>query len=216
MVMAQGPSYSQEEGSQWMQQLKRMEARKRAGEDVEPNPSAQFLLDLYKVLEPHTVKGHSIIVGGDFNLHWGTGHSTGRCTFGNLEEWANALNLVHTASHLSHKLTTWRRSDNPGAHETQPDHVFVSTALIKSGAVKALGCYQGHRVNNSDHCPLVLDIALGTALGLDNTGVRLPPPPPSTPIKLLKNTDDKACQRFRTRAADLSDALLLPTRLERL
>ena len=216
VVMAQGPTPSQEEGSQWMQQTRCMEARKRAGEPTEPNPSAQFLLDLYTVLEPHAIKGHAIIVGGDFNLHWGTGHSTGNCTFGNLEEWASALSLVHTATHLEHDLTTWKRSENLGAHESQPDHVFASSSLTSSGAVKALGCYQGHRVNNSDHSPLVLDIALGTALGLDNTGARLPAPPPRTPVKLLKTTDDKACHLFRTRAADLCDALALPTRLERL
>ena len=214
VVMVQGPTPSQEDGSQWMQQAKSMEARRRKGEEVEPNPAAQFLLDLYTALEPHMNKGHPIIIGGDFNLHWNTGRSTGNCTFGNLEEWASALNLVHTATHLKHTLVTWKRSEAEGAHESQPDHVFVSTGLATSGAVKALGCYRGHRVNNSDHSPLVLDIELGDSLGLDDTRARLPPPPPRVKPKMLKTSDSKACERFRGKAADTSDELRLAARLD--
>ena len=51
-----------------MQQAKSMEARRRKGEEVEPNPASQLLFDLYTALEPHTNMGHPIIIVEDFNL----------------------------------------------------------------------------------------------------------------------------------------------------
>ena len=198
VLMVQGPSLSTVEGSQWVQQAAQMKVRSCAGEAMEPNPASQLLSDLYTVLMPHVKKFHSVIVGGDFNIHWGPNSKAVGGTFASLEVWANALKLTHASRLRGHSFNTWKRSDLPGSDESEPDHVFVSQSLADSGAVKAIGAYKGSSVNNSDHFPVVLELSLSAALGLTDEGVRVDPPTPAPRTKLLKNSDSKACRNFRS------------------
>jgi ribonuclease HI len=214
IVQVQGPTPSAEAGSQWVQQAAGMEMRRAAGETMEPSPASQFLLDLYKTLEPHVLKGHGIIVGGDFNLHWDCKKELGSATFAGLHEWAHALQLVNAARHKGHTLVTWRKSQAIGASETEPDHIFLSKALAESGAVKCVAAYCGQPLNNSDHRPLVLEISLALALGLSEDGLRLPPPPVSEPIKMLRLSDEKALAKFRKEAPMLVKERSLSGRLQ--
>lgn len=211
LITVQGPSPSESPGSQWMQQQAKLQQRRKLGEHIEPDPTQQLLVDLYTALEPHVNKGRHIIVGGDFNLHWSSNTQSAASLFTRLEDWASALRLTHLASHLQHDILTWRRSDAPGAATTSPDHVFVSESML--GCVKALGCYVGHRINNSDHRPLVLDIAMHNLLGLAPDMLRLPPPPPKSRVKMLSCSDAKACIKFRRAVRAGAAHLLLENRL---
>ena len=214
IVMVQGPTQSSTEGSQWVQQQARMADRKNAGESVETNPSAQLLTDLYTVLMPHVQKEHSIIIGGDFNIHWGKDAKMVGGTFGTLEVWASALKLVHAARHRGHQFNTWKRADLPGSDETEPDHVFVSQTLADGGALHSIGAFRSHSVNNSDHFPIVAEISLTQALGLTDTGVRIDPPDAPARPKKLNTQDAKACTRFRAKAAAGIDRHALGSRVE--
>ncbi len=173
ILQVQGPcAGSTGAGSQWQQQLAGMAAMKKGGERVEPDPSAQFLTDLYSALEPHLMKGHHLIVGGDFNLHRDApaARSSDR-TFAGLKQWSELLNLSNAMRERGHpKINTWRKTDGEVSQETEPDHVFVSKTLVALGGAFSVGVYTGHRVNDSDHRPMVLDINLQLALGLDPGG----------------------------------------------
>jgi len=193
-----------------------MAIRRSKGETVESTPSAQFLVDLYQALEPHVVKGHALVIGGDFNLHWDKKNELRSATFSDLKQWAHSLRLTQAARHRGHTLVTWRKSQALGACETEPDHIFVSKTLADSGAVASVAAFSGHSVNDSDHRPLVLEVRLAGALGLAEDGVRLPPPPKTTPTKMLRLTDDKATHKFREEAPRLMDAVGLEDRLKRM
>jgi hypothetical protein len=187
--------------------------RKRGDELTEPTPSAQLLTDLYTALEPHMMKGHMLVLGGDFNRHWEVKTSVGTATFPTLKTWASALGLVHASRHREHKFCTWKHSDSPGADETEPDHVFVSKELADSSAVKLISAFCSGTVNNSDHRPMVLEKLLNAALGLSDAGVRILPPPPKDRVKMLRLSDDKACLRFRDKVVELSRSRALGGRM---
>ena len=219
IVQVQGPCrvVGQEGGSQWVQQQGKMDRLKAQGLKVQSTPAHQLLVDLYRVLEPHVRKGHVVVVGGDFNMRWGSRLVGAQCTdaYTGLEGWAATLQLGQVARERGlGQLPTWSKTEDKGAVVSEPDHVFVSKALL--GSVKAVGVYTGRQVNGSDHRPLVLEISLQQALGLGPAGERLEGGGMRKAQKKLQVANGGHCRGFQDKVLEGYATAGLEERLEEL
>lgn len=153
---------------------------------LQPNPRRQFIHDLDRLLSHLKHKGHSIILGGDFNSTLGE-DATGLDSIILKHQLVDTIALLHG----SYSCSTFARGTKC------IDYIFISSDLAPSVSQSGIPGFDS--VTMSDHRPIFVDFHIPTAFGASVPTLVTPP------NRRLFSNDQGRCDRYVT---SLHQALL--------
>ena len=154
-----------EGGSVWERQAELMKGLRKTEQGIEENPRAQLIRDIHRDMREIITKYRTykvgFVLGGDLNQEWGHGPPVG----GVYDEWRGLAEMMgmKEVSLVKHGKLFWT---NEGNSKTTPDHIMVSSYLLGGGALQRVGVLQGVRHNSTTHRALMMQLEVGSWLGL--------------------------------------------------